>query len=689
MRSTTPRLVGAPRWVRGLQVLTALVIAAYTVWTLPGVRPGPAFVVAYDGVLQGLGYTLVAVLAVTGAALRVRTSVAWWLVAVAVALRAVGFVLALTAISVKHPLPYPSVADAAWVLSSLCLIGGVVLRLHDLAPRASRLTVLDGIAAALLVIALALGILASPIRTLTAPGTPHSAVVVNIGYPVLDTVLLVAAAALVTTVRLRLTRSEHLLLGGVVAFAAVDVVYFVLLAQGRWRPGSLLASLSLVATAVIATAVWSAPGRTRERTRALGEAPEPTPEPGIALPASLVAVAVLALAFTDPDAVPVSLYCYLAALVVVVCRGLLTVVGDREEADIVIAEAYEDARRFRALVEGSGDFIGMADTEGHVLYLNPQGRRMIGVGPEEDVTSLTVRETRARRGRRPARATVADDVRARLVGGRVGGAPGGRQCRDPGHHLDLRRPRHPQREAVRRRDDPTRHPRPADDAAGPARASPRSERPAAPARAGPGGRTLADRGGRPRRLGPGAGRGRPAARDALAPDPRPVPRADRRPARRSRRPSPTPPSGSGTSCSTSSPPRAATGSRTRSTRQPTSCSPRRASAGRSTGDLDVDLPEAERVTAYRIVKEALANAGKHARATRVDVELTRNDGGVSVLVRDDGIGVEPEDLVEQPGHLGIASMHNRADVAGGRLEVRRGDGGGTEVHLWLPLAPAP
>jgi signal transduction histidine kinase len=107
-----------------------------------------------------------------------------------------------------------------------------------------------------------------------------------------------------------------------------------------------------------------------------------------------------------------------------------------------------------------------------------------------------------------------------------------------------------------------------------------------------------------------------------------------------------------------------------------------------TGDLDVDLPEAERVTAYRIAKEALANAGKHSSATHVEVELARTDRGVSVLVRDDGVGVEPEDLVEQPGHLGIASMHNRADVAGGRLEVRRGDGGGTEVHLWLPSTPA-
>jgi PAS domain S-box-containing protein len=609
------------------------------------------------------------------------------LVAVAVALRAVGFVLALTAISLEHPLPYPSIADAAWVLSSLCLIGGVALRLHDLAPRVSRLTVLDGIAAALLVVALALGILASPIRTLTAPGTPHGAVVVNIGYPVLDTVLLVAAAALVTTVRLRLSRSEHLLLGGVVAFAAVDVTYFVLLAQGRWRPGTLLASLSLIATAVIATAVWTASARVRDRARALGEAPAPTPEPGIALPATLAALAVLALGLTDPDSVPASLACYVAALLVVIGRGLLTVVGDREESDLVLGEAYEDARRFRSLVEASGDFIGMADAGGHVLYLNPQGRRMIGVGPEDDITSLTVpqivpaggavplerrwasllehgswegesavhpldgspdipvtistfvvRDTRS--GEPFAVATIQRDIRDQLA------------AQEDLRVLAEQRATLLHRLVQAQEDERSRiaadvH----DDSV----------------------QALAAVDLRLAMLAPRILDRSPELADNLETLQATVANATQRlrhllfdlesPARRS-------------SLAESLDDAAAFVL---------------TEAGmhwRVTGDLDVDLPEAERVTAYRIAKEALANAGKHSRATHVEVELARTDGGVSVVVRDDGIGVEPEDLAEQPGHLGIASMHNRADVAGGRLEVRPADGGGTEVELWLPLTPA-
>jgi PAS domain S-box-containing protein len=687
MRSRTSPLVGAPRWVRALQVLTALVIAAYAVWTLPGVRPGPAFDVAYDGVLQGLGYTLVAVLALTGAALRTRTSAAWWLVAAAVSLRAMGFVLALTAIGLEHPLPYPSIADAAWVLSSLCLIGGVVLRLHDLAPRASRLTVLDGIAAALLVVALALGILASPIRTLTSPGTPDGAVAVNIGYPVLDTVLLVAAAALVTTVRLRLTRADHLLLGGVVAFAAVDVVYFVLLAQGRWRPGSLLASLSLVATAVIATAVWSAPGRTRDRARALGEAPAPTPEPGIALPASLVAVAVLALAFTDPDAVPVSLYCYLAALVVVVCRGLLTVVGDREEADLVLGEAYEDAQRFRSLVEASSSFIGMADVRGHVLYLNPQARRMIGVGPDDDIASLTVPQIVPNEGNVPLErrwrtlleqgSWEGQSAVRRLDGGPdipvttstfvVRDTRSGEPFAVATIQRDIREQLAAQQDlrilAEQRATLLHRLVQAQEDERSRIAADVHDDSVQA----------LAAVDLRLAMLVPRIIDRSPELADSLRALQDTVTDATERlrhllfdlesPARRS-------------SLAESLDEAAAFLLTEAGIRW------------RVTGDLDVQLPEAERVTAYRVGKEALANVGKHSRATHVEVALAQTDGGVSVVVRDDGVGVEPEDLVEQPGHLGIASMHNRADVAGGRLEVRRGVGGGTEVHLWLPSTPA-
>ncbi len=51
----------------------------------------------------------------------------------------------------------------------------------------------------------------------------------------------------------------------------------------------------------------------------------------------------------------------------------------------------ERARAF-AIIETSSDFIGMADGEGNAIYINPAGRRLIGIGEEEDVTNLKLRD---------------------------------------------------------------------------------------------------------------------------------------------------------------------------------------------------------------------------------------------------------------------------------------------------------
>jgi signal transduction histidine kinase len=92
-----------------------------------------------------------------------------------------------------------------------------------------------------------------------------------------------------------------------------------------------------------------------------------------------------------------------------------------------------------------------------------------------------------------------------------------------------------------------------------------------------------------------------------------------------------------------------------------------------------------RVLLFRIAQEALANAHKHARAQRVEVHLSQDDDGFKVEIRDDGVGfTPPQRLSSAPGHLGLSSMRERAELAGGWCQVRSLPDCGTTVQFWLP-----
>jgi signal transduction histidine kinase len=92
-----------------------------------------------------------------------------------------------------------------------------------------------------------------------------------------------------------------------------------------------------------------------------------------------------------------------------------------------------------------------------------------------------------------------------------------------------------------------------------------------------------------------------------------------------------------------------------------------------------------RALLYRVGREALANVRKHARATRVDVQLDDDSAGFSLKVRDDGKGFDAEQgLRVRPGHLGLAAMREQVEISGGRLKLESHPGGGTALQVWLP-----
>ncbi|MHB8571896.1 MAG: sensor histidine kinase [Candidatus Dormibacteria bacterium] len=96
-----------------------------------------------------------------------------------------------------------------------------------------------------------------------------------------------------------------------------------------------------------------------------------------------------------------------------------------------------------------------------------------------------------------------------------------------------------------------------------------------------------------------------------------------------------------------------------------------------------------RTILYRIAQEALVNAEKHSNARQVVIELLESLNGLTVRVIDDGSGFDTGDGAgrgDRPGHLGLVSMRERAEMAGGWCRIQSAPGRGTTVEFWVPVA---
>ncbi len=88
---------------------------------------------------------------------------------------------------------------------------------------------------------------------------------------------------------------------------------------------------------------------------------------------------------------------------------------------------------------------------------------------------------------------------------------------------------------------------------------------------------------------------------------------------------------------------------------------------------------------YRIAQEICTNVRKHAHATSLVVDLADRDNGYEVTIADDGQGFLPEDARPVAGHLGLASLRERAGFAGGTVSIESAIGKGTTVRFWIPV----
>ena len=107
---------------------------------------------------------------------------------------------------------------------------------------------------------------------------------------------------------------------------------------------------------------------------------------------------------------------------------------------------------------------------------------------------------------------------------------------------------------------------------------------------------------------------------------------------------------------------------------------------RSTGMPRLD--GAVETALYRIVQEALTNCARHACAGNIDIELTRTSDRIVLAIADDGIGFVPATAASGDG-LGLATMRERTQFAGGIFRLDAALDHGTTIRVELPCDRAP
>lgn len=100
---------------------------------------------------------------------------------------------------------------------------------------------------------------------------------------------------------------------------------------------------------------------------------------------------------------------------------------------------------------------------------------------------------------------------------------------------------------------------------------------------------------------------------------------------------------------------------------------------------DIRLPPAHEIALFRILQEALHNVVKHARASRVVVRLRIDGKRATLMVKDNGIGFDPEAALSAKKSFGLLGIRERAELLNGTLKLSAFPGQGTELVVSIPL----
>ena len=327
VRSERHRAIARPPLgLRALQVAILAMVGVYTVSTLlPDVPREPVL----DPWLYSIALVSAAVLCIARPVLVERDRAAWTWLAVGVSLWTAGDLYFTAVLANLEEPPYPSFADAGYVLFYPCAYIGVVLLVRSRIRGVPAGSWLDGAVAGLAAAAVSAALAFDTIVEST--GGPLATVATNLAYPVGDLLLLALVIGALALLRGGTDPTWWLLGAGFVAFSLADTAFLFQAARGTYVEGSLVDAGWLVAVAAVAFAGWQAerPGRIRPQGLA-----------GATIPTLLAACALAIVLYGNWR--PVGTVAVVLAGLCLLVAGIRTVLTYRESVGTSRREALTD-----------------------------------------------------------------------------------------------------------------------------------------------------------------------------------------------------------------------------------------------------------------------------------------------------------------------------------------------------------
>ncbi len=254
---------GVPRGVRSLQIVTGGLVLLYLASTV--LRSPGSYSTFYDVWIANLGYAGCAALCVWRAIAKPEGRRGWGMLAAGLVLFTAGSVLWTSWVQFFNPVPYPSIADACFLVFFVLAFLGIGLLVRETLPRTSRTVWMDALIAAFGVAALESTLVIG--RIWLASKGDFGVVATNIAYPIGDLVLVTMVVAVFAVRGWRPGRPWWMLGLGLVVFAAADSVYVLRVTSGTYVTGTPLDSMWLIGAFLMVVAAWQGLGAPLQQAR--------------------------------------------------------------------------------------------------------------------------------------------------------------------------------------------------------------------------------------------------------------------------------------------------------------------------------------------------------------------------------------------------------------------------------------